>query len=46
MFYFLMRPISWGTFLLIQAIGMPLVYNMGKASGMKKCRQQIAQVKD
>ncbi|HEY3426181.1 MAG TPA: hypothetical protein VGL27_15390 [Negativicutes bacterium] len=37
MHWLLMRPaISWGTVLLIHAIGIPLVYGLGKACGVKK----------
>jgi hypothetical protein len=32
MYWMLMRPaIGWGAFLLVHAIGIPLVYSLGKA---------------
>lgn len=37
MYWMLMRPaIGWGTFLLVHAIGIPLVYGLGKACGTKE----------
>lgn len=32
MYWMLMRPaLGWGAFLLVHAIGIPLVYSLGKA---------------
>jgi len=40
MYWLLARPaIGWGAFLLVHAIGIPLVYGMGKNCGMKKINQ-------
>lgn len=37
MHWLLMRPaVGWGTFLVVHAVGIPLVYILGKACGMKK----------
>ena len=37
MYWLLMRPaVGWGAFLLIHAIGIPLVYAAGKACAKKK----------
>jgi hypothetical protein len=39
MHWLLMRPaINWGTFLLVHAVGVPLVYHLGKACGIKKAQ--------
>lgn len=31
----------WGMLILVHAIGIPLVYHIGKACGMKKDRAQV-----
>lgn len=31
----------WGMFILVHAIGIPLVYHLGKACGMKKDRTHM-----
>lgn len=37
MYWALARPaIGWGAFLLVHAIGIPLVYGIGKTCGLKK----------
>ena len=40
MHWLLMRPaVGWGAFLVIHAVGIPLVYAMGKACGMRKVQR-------
>jgi hypothetical protein len=35
-----MRPaVGWGAFLIVHAVGIPLVYVLGRACGMKKARK-------
>ncbi|HWR07853.1 hypothetical protein [Sporomusa sp.] len=42
MYWMLMRPaIGWGTFLLVHAIGIPLVYGLGKACGAKEATRKL-----
>ncbi|MDR3565651.1 MAG: hypothetical protein P4N59_30015 [Negativicutes bacterium] len=37
MYWLLMRPaIGWGAFLLVHAIGIPLVYGAGKSCAKRK----------
>jgi hypothetical protein len=39
MHWLLMRPaVGWGAFLLIHAVGIPLVYMMGKACAIRKAQ--------
>lgn len=41
MHWFFMRPVlGWGTFLLVHAIGIPLVYGLGKTCGAKEANKE------
>ncbi|WP_371374754.1 hypothetical protein [Sporomusa aerivorans] len=43
MYWMLMRPvIGWGAFLLVHAIGIPLVYSLGKAVGKEQAEPAYA----
>ncbi|HWR41912.1 hypothetical protein [Sporomusa sp.] len=42
MHWLLMRPaVSWGAFLLVHAIGIPLVYGLGKACGVREANKEM-----
>jgi hypothetical protein len=44
MHWLLMRPaLSWGALLLVHAIGIPLVYGVGKACGAKKVTHEMVE---
>lgn len=47
MHWLLMRPaLNWGALLLVHAIGIPLVYGLGKASGSREAAHQKQEINE